>query len=498
MGATAGLPSSANLPATAHCWTSQQWHPRAFTLIEMLVSLAITLMMMAAVVTLFQNVTDSVTGSRSIIEMSERLRAARNRLQADLIGATASMTPPLRPENDEGYFEYVEGVNTDAINGVGGPAASLFGDTDDWLMFTVRSRGEPFVGKYNTNNTIESQVAEVVYFCVPNGPVVDATAATPVQLCTLYRRVLLVSAGAQSNLLSLFDPTVNPSPPSLVDFFNAFDLSTGRTGSFTGASPPNTPYYCPVLNTLGDLSKRELRFAHLGTTFPFTTSTTDRTTANTPHANTGLHALAGNRIGDDVLLTNVLAFDVQLYDPGAPIFRSGNIALEPRDPGDMDSAYDWVTASPTPYPAASAPGAFGGYADLGYGYQFRKPSNPSSSLVDYAPPATWTQPVFAGRPATKSQLTARPFVWDTWSLHYENDGIKQDTNNSAADLGTNGLDDAIPPATQGDGVVDDAVEFDTQPPFAAPLRGIRVIIRVYEPSSQQVREVTVVQDFLPE
>jgi len=36
----------------------------AFTLIEMLVSLAITLMIMAAVVTLFQNVTDSISGSR--------------------------------------------------------------------------------------------------------------------------------------------------------------------------------------------------------------------------------------------------------------------------------------------------------------------------------------------------------------------------------------------------------------------------------------------------
>jgi hypothetical protein len=30
------------------------------------------------------------------------------------------------------------------------------------------------------------------------------------------------------------------------------------------------------------------------------------------------------------------------------------------------------------------------------------------------------------------------------------------------------------------------------------LRGIRVTIRVYEPASQQVREVVVVQDFLPE
>ncbi len=41
-------------------------------------------------------------------------------------------------------------------------------------------------------------------------------------------------------------------------------------------------------------------------------------------------------------------------------------------------------------------------------------------------------------------------------------------------------------------------EFETRPPFAAQLRGIRVTIRIYEPSSQQIRQVTVVGDFLPD
>ena len=85
----------------------------AFTLIEILVSLTITLMMMGAVVTLFGVMTDSVSGSRAVIELSERLRSCRNRLQTDLQGATATMLPPLRPENDEGYFEYIEGPDTD-------------------------------------------------------------------------------------------------------------------------------------------------------------------------------------------------------------------------------------------------------------------------------------------------------------------------------------------------------------------------------------------------
>lgn len=56
----------------------------------------------------------------------------------------------------------------------------------------------------------------------------------------------------------------------------------------------------------------------------------------------------------------------------------------------------------------------------------------------------------------------------------------------------NGLDD------DGNGVVDDADEFLTSPPYPVPLRGIQVKIRVFEPDSRSVREVTIKQDFLPQ
>ena len=45
--------------------------------------------------------------------------------------------------------------------------------------------------------------------------------------------------------------------------------------------------------------------------------------------------------------------------------------------------------------------------------------------------------------------------------------------------------------------VDDAMERETMPPYTDALRGIQIKIRVYEPDSRQIREVTVVQDFLP-
>ena len=66
--------------------------PRGVTLIELMVALAITLIMMTAVITLFANISGAVTNSRALIEVSERLRTVRNRLQLDLAGHTVVQT----------------------------------------------------------------------------------------------------------------------------------------------------------------------------------------------------------------------------------------------------------------------------------------------------------------------------------------------------------------------------------------------------------------------
>jgi hypothetical protein len=41
-------------------------------------------------------------------------------------------------------------------------------------------------------------------------------------------------------------------------------------------------------------------------------------------------------------------------------------------------------------------------------------------------------------------------------------------------------------------------EQETLAPYPLPLRGVQVKLRVYEPDTRQVREMTVVQDFLPD
>ncbi len=251
------------------------------TLIEMLVAMAISLIMMAAVANLFAVVGSSVSASRASITLSEQLRSTRNRLQADLAGITAPTLPPLRPENGDGYFEYFEGPSVDytQFNATGGTGTynvatttqnvnSLTGDADDVLMFTTRSKdAQPFIGKYYSYNsaapansitmTVESQAAEVAWFTIENGRTVPISTAggtlVQAQLFTLYRRVLLVA------------PEYNNAPDmELVtgsSFFNEYDLSA----HYDNINSVMT------LNSMSDLTKRENRFAHDSRTanFPF-------------------------------------------------------------------------------------------------------------------------------------------------------------------------------------------------------------------------------------
>ena len=59
-------------------------------------------------------------------------------------------------------------------------------------------------------------------------------------------------------------------------------------------------------------------------------------------------------------------------------------------------------------------------------------------------------------------------------------------------VSNNGFDDG------NSGMVDGPNDFLTSPPYPVPLRGIQIKIRVFEPSSPQIREVTIEHDFLPE
>src|SRR5947209_19301318 len=78
----------------------------------------------------------------------------------------------------------------------------------------------------------------------------------------------------------------------------------------------------------------------------------------------------GGRKGEDVMLSNVLAFDVRVYDPSAPIWSYDGI--NPVQAGDAGAAYVNTHAfmkRPAPSPSLIGTGA---YVDFAYGIKLAR------------------------------------------------------------------------------------------------------------------------------
>jgi type II secretory pathway component PulJ len=496
-----GLSSSADSTVGQANRGARHSHPAGYTLVEVLIATTLALMLMAAVAQMFAQLGSSVNNSRATLETADRLRAAAMRLQMDLDGVTVTMLPPRRVEDEEGYFEYIEGgthelvlsssgicPSASAVNSLTGSNDSAFtlttvtapsggtsqvagtvGETADILMFTTRNPNRPFTGMYQ-GNTIQSETAEVAWFMRGHN---------------LYRRVLLVVPGLNSS----------GALGAASNFYAQNDISVHVQGTSV------------VANTLGDLTRRECRFAHDPTKgFPYncawgilglptlrdgidpgstcqsvTATNMDYWNQSQPFVSwsgsqppmtasgiqnvdkfTGAFNQNSSPRSDDLILTNVIGFDVKAWDPGKAA-----------------------------------------YVDLG------TPATTASSGTLSPSPAAVTFATSNVNTATTSGTTALgadgglPY-YDTWSTSYENLGIGNTANAGQA---VNGFD-------KGTGVVDNPANAVTAPPFMVyaapaaggssvpswtptPLRGIQVKIRVFEPDSRSIREVTVTQDFLP-
>ena len=408
------------------------------TLTEMLVATTMTLVIMGIVVQLFGMVGNGVSASRASLRMSSALRSVAHTLRTDLNGITVETIPPVKVDSDSGYLEIIEGSGTDSSLGF----AQLTGDIDDVLMFTTKSMGRPFVGKLGTaGDVIESPYAEVAWFCRSTSKTVGSST-----LYNLHRRQLLVMdyVGAGS-----FHGT-NSINGSLPTAYANNDLSLRRV--------PGTSDLLP--NGLSDLTKRENRFLHNFTgvvsasAFPYNNVMT-----NLP-AN---GSLSGNRLGEDIVLSNVLAFDVRVFDPAAEVLNNATagVAVVPGDSGYGAG----VSFSPTIIEGA--------YVDLGHGE---------------APGVFAAVSPKVGYKSDNSQILTR--TYDTWSDHYEFNGINED-NRYGVDQKNNMIDD------DSNGIIDDANELETSPPYPVPLRGLEVRIRIYDTSTRQVRQVTVRHTFVP-
>lgn len=238
--------------------------PAGFSLVELLVASSLALIVMAALATLFATFGRTVSQTQTIVDLNARIRIAAAQLRQDLFGITAPATPWVRPEANAGYFEVVEGAGTDST-----PVGTL-GDIDDRLMGTTTTFGKPFAGSVEGPagiETVESSLAEVVWFCEPSGQTFEGK-----PLYNLYRRQLLVSATPGTARFA--------SGVSAAIDRNLTDLSVRDTGTTKTA------------NSLSDLSKPANRFWAVGGT---------------------VKTLQGSRLGEDIILPNVIAFDVRTY-----------------------------------------------------------------------------------------------------------------------------------------------------------------------------------------
>ena len=199
---------------------------RGVTLVEMLVTLAVLLLMMTAIVQIFQAATGSLSSAQVYQELDNQLRRLDATIRSDLDGVTCKLTPPNDPQNNPGYLEYGENEFAD-IQGE---------DADDYIRFTAKApAGRPFTGRMwvpppNSANltqaagtatlfqagyqpiTITSEYAEIIYF-LRNG--------------NLYRRVLLVAPERQSAIV----PTINNTATSrttTAEHVPTSDVQSGR------------------------------------------------------------------------------------------------------------------------------------------------------------------------------------------------------------------------------------------------------------------------------
>ncbi len=546
-----------------------------FTLVEMLVAMAVTLILIAALAQAFAIVGESVSQGRAAIELMGSLRTAANQLQEDLDGVTV----PVRPWTDEGgglgYFEIMEGVGNDTtplpvlpMTPTAVPKRTvpdMYGDIDDILAFTTHSKQDLFAGVRAVVDTTttprtwsylaeQSSTAEIAYFTRFED--VDGDGIPGRGEVTLHRRVFLVRPDlgqvrtgiAAANALA-----------ELMEYQSRSDISVRIEASGSA--------YDIVANSLADLTRRENRFGHWpaagfpyairramllprgaawssatetfakpgwdGTDDDLNATADDLSELGWFGSNDRLdHTTVGVGIGEDVLLAELLAFDVQVFDPAAKVKSLNGEALVPSDPGWWDSTATLL--------------GLGAFVNLNYANYVDPASgnpvwNDGNSLGNAN---RWSY--FSGPPSFRMvggnvKYLGVPILWTlgtgycTWSTHYERNGVDEDGDGLGPDLkwgkatvdddnngttddiseagwpgsddlvdeGTNGFDDIYPDIsgnTWSNAVngVDDVDERETSPPYPVPLRGIQVRIRAVEPDTRQVKQATVVSDFIPE
>ena len=419
---------------------------RGLTLIEIMIALTMTLIVLGAMMQAFQYASGQMQMGRATMEMANRLRSAEELLRSDLSNLTVEPRPYTETTNPNGYLEIVDGAMRDKTNAAG--INSYLGDVDDVIAMTVRSDGQFFRGRHIPDNTtnskvIESSIAEIMWYTT----FVDRNTDSLIDFdesVKVHRRVLLIrpDMGPWENL------TLN----QVTTLMQNNDISC-RVVFDQDANEFNV-----YANSLSDLAVRRNRFCHQWLNYNSSEPSVD---VNWPNfLDRSLISTFQPVEGNDIVLTDVASFDLQVYSPDVTLSLDTDTPVAPADPG---------------FPAAATQISAGDFVDL----VWNAPVDFRGSRFNFAQQA-WRN----GFPAAEA-------FYDTWTPVYESDGFEQD-NDSLIDEGTNGLDNGGPLAP------DDDSERETRPPYPYPVRGVKVSIRLIEKTTNQVYQSSVVHSYVPE
>ncbi len=592
-----------------------------YTLVEILISVTLSLFLLLGVLSLFRSVGTSITDTQATMILTRNMNWVAQTLRNDLANLTEDPNKPSKlngpnAPGDNGYFQIIEGMgapyhfiastnsgrhllSTEIAKKPEGTNSNdpdnTVGDVDDIIMFTARSSTEnPYRGKLNSSSNGESTTAEIIWFLRGN---------------TLYRRVLLVLENGQTlnspatpagfyanndvsvhlapgatdvkantladlsrrenrfghwtqhrfNGSNQYDPTtsLNPFPHPMYYTRTLYDPPPspppphGKVNATTGNSSTE-PWYFLRMPTLEEcahsswqaglpLSKANVvdtqwtddtTFLTLYSYFtaPITTIPVNpyrdfwdkpndwpcldpvKGTLTTP-------ALGGNRIAEDVIMTNVISFDVKVWNPywtpltGATATSTNNWAppqyidlgqdqmINPmtNTMADVNYSYaDWnVTNGLT----------VGGINDrFGFCSKGKYAGGETLGTVT-TPPTVITNQTWIGM-----GKVLMPCVYDTWTLDYERKPYSAMTNSGGAihytrtgagvDSEANPTDpaptdpnDSNPPNPLAGTPPDQWFEWECPPPYTTPLKGIEITIRCFDPRSKNIKQIRIVKDF---
>lgn len=171
----------------------------AYTLVELLIAMTLSLLLLLGVAELFKRVGGSLNDTRSVMSASAHLNEAALLLRQDLDGISPSLaTKPKRiadylsdknsqkPNDSDGYLEIIEGSGTISshpyVDEDGNPDPTV-GDVDDIIAFTAKNNGVPFRGLIR-GEIVERESAEIVWFVRGN---------------ILFRRIRLIDDVTRNN-----------------------------------------------------------------------------------------------------------------------------------------------------------------------------------------------------------------------------------------------------------------------------------------------------------